>query len=236
MIPGSFFLGTFFDSTIFLMIPIFIFVFYAQNKVKKTYHKFSRIRTKGNMTGANVARRLLDQAGIHEVSVEMTRGVLDDHYDPRKKVIRLSPEVYNTPSIAALGIAAHETGHAMQDAQGYFFLMFRNNLFPVASLGSRLAMPLFFMGFFFSGVGGTMMDIGIILYFFAVLFQIATLPVELNASSRAVALLEGGGFLQQSEAGGVRQVLNAAALTYVAAMAAALAQLLRMLLIRGRRD
>ncbi len=236
MIPGSFFLGAFFDSTILFMIPVFIFVFYAQNKVKQTYRKFSRVRTKGNVTGANAARRLLDQAGMHDVTVEMTRGVLDDHYDPRKKVIRLSPEVYNTPSIAALGIAAHETGHAMQDAQGYFFLTFRNNLFPLASFGSRLAMPLFFMGFFFSGVGGTMMDIGIILYFFAVLFQIATLPLELNASSRAVVLLEGGGFLQQGEAGGVRQVLNAAALTYVAAMAAALAQLLRMLLIRGRRD
>lgn len=232
---GSFFLGSdMFTLTLMLMVPVFIFVMYAQNKVKSSYEKFSRVRTQSNLTGAQVARRVLDDAGLHDVHIEMTRGVLDDHYDPRKKVVRLSPDVYNRPTIAALGIAAHESGHAIQDAHGYFFLAFRNNLFPVASLGSRMAMPLFFLGFLFAG--GILMDIGIALYFFAVLFQLATLPVELNASKRAVALLSGGGYVQGNEALGVREVLNAAALTYVGAMAAALAQLLRMLLLRNRRN
>ncbi len=236
MFPGSFFLGGgMFSITMMLMIPVFIFVFYAQNKVKRSYEKYSRVRTHSNMTGAEVARRVLNAEGLHDVNIEMTRGVLDDHYDPRKKVVRLSPDVYNRPSIAALGIAAHEAGHAIQDAHGYVFLNVRNNLFPVASLGSRMAMPLFFLGFFFTAGGGVLMDVGIALYFFAVLFQVATLPVELNASRRAVALLEGGGFVQGNEVFGVREVLNAAALTYVAAMAAALAQLLRMLLLRNRR-
>ncbi len=228
-------LGSYMPFTLLMMVPVFIFVFYAQNKVKSTYQKYSKVRTNSNITGAQAARRLLDEAGLQDVHIEMTRGVLDDHYDPRTKVVRLSPDVYRNPTIASLGIAAHETGHAIQHAHGYLFLNIRNNLFPVASLGSRMAMPLFFIGFFFAGIGGTFMDIGIALYFFAVLFQVVTLPVELNASTRAVALLEGGGIIQENEKSGVKAVLNAAALTYVAAMAAALAQLLRMLLIRGRR-
>lgn len=237
MFPGSFLLGPGMMSiTLLIMVPVFIFVFYAQNKVKQNYQKFSRVRTRSNMTGAEVARRALNEAGLHDVNIEMTRGVLDDHYDPRKKVVRLSPDVYSRPTVAALGIAAHEVGHAIQDAHGYVFLHVRNNLFPVASLGSRMAMPLFFLGFFFTAGGSTLMDVGIALYFFAVLFQVATLPVELNASRRAVALLEGGGFVQGQEVHGVREVLNAAALTYVAAMAAALAQLLRMLVLRNRRN
>ena len=237
MYGGSFLLGAgMFQITMMLMIPVFIFVFYAQNKVQRNYQKYSRVRTQGNITGGELARRALNDAGLHDVRVEMTRGVLDDHYDPRTKVVRLSPDVYSRPSIASLGIAAHEVGHAIQDAHGYAFLHIRNNLFPVASLGSRMAFPLFFLGFLFTTGGGTLMDIGIALYFFAVLFQVATLPVELNASRRAVALLEGGGYVRGQEVHGVREVLNAAALTYVAAMAAALAQLLRMLLLRGRRN
>lgn len=241
MFYGSLLLGSdMFAITFMLMVPVFIFVFYAQNKVKQSYQKFSRVRTQSNMTGAEVARRVLNEAGLHDVEIQMTRGVLDDHYDPRKKVVRLSPDVYNRPTVAALGIAAHEVGHAIQDAHGYFFLHLRNNMLPVAGLGSRMAMPLFFIGFIFSAgaeAGGMpfLMDLGIALYFFAVLFQVATLPVEINASSRAVALLEGGGFIQGREASGVKEVLNAAALTYVAAMAAALAQLLRMLILRNRR-
>lgn len=233
--PGLF-MGPLFSLTMLIMIPALLFVFYAQNKVKSSYTRYSRVRTRKNITGVQVARQLLDNAGLSHVAVEMTRGVLDDHYDPRAKVLRLSPEVYQTPTIAALGIAAHEAGHAIQDAHGYPFLALRNNLFPVASIGSQLAMPLFLAGFFFTGIGGTLMDIGIVLYFLAVLFQTATLPVEFNASNRAVALLTEGGFVERDETEGVRNVLNAAALTYVAALAAALSQLLRMLLIRGRRN
>ncbi len=233
---GSFFLGPFLDGTIIIMIPVFIFVFYAQSKVKSNYAKYSQVRTRNNVTGAEAARQLLDQAGLQNVKIEMTRGNLDDHYDPRTKVIRLSPDVYQRPTVAALGIAAHETGHAIQHAHGYFFLNLRNSFFPVASIGSRMAMPLFFIGLIFAAGGGLLMDIGIGLYMFAVAFQIITLPVELNASSRAVELLDVGGFLQGTEAAGVRKVLNAAALTYVAAMAVALATLLRMFLLRGRRS
>jgi Zn-dependent membrane protease YugP len=169
--------------------------------------------------------------------VEKTSGRLSDHYDPRKKVLRLSEGVHDSSSLAALGIAAHEAGHAIQDAGGYAPLHIRNGIYPVANLGSSLAFPLFFIGFIFSRSGPSiLMDLGILLFAGAVVFSVITLPVEFNASKRAMALLGDGGFLQKDELAGARKVLSAAALTYVAATAMAAMQLLRMFILRGSRD
>ena len=164
----------------------------------------------------------------------MTRGVLSDHYDPRTKRMRLSPQVYNSTSVAALGVAAHETGHAVQHSQAYIPLNIRNNLYPVASIGSQMAFPLFFIGFL--TWSQTLMSVAIWLFIGALAFQLVTLPVEFNASRRALAMLEGGGFLTRTEIPKAKQVLDAAALTYVAAAAMAALQLLRLLVLRGARD
>ena len=168
--------------------------------------------------------------GLDYVDIEMIEGELTDHYDPRDKVLRLSPQVYRGTSLASLGVAAHEAGHALQHATGYTPLNFRNALVPVANLGSTLAFPLFFLGLFFSF---TLVKLGLWFFAFAVLFQLVTLPVEFNASNRAVALLEGNSFITGSEVAGTRKVLNAAALTYVAALLVSLLQLLRLVLISG---
>jgi Zn-dependent membrane protease YugP len=227
------------DSTLFLILPAFVFAMWAQSRVKSTYQKYSRVHARSGATGAQVARRLLDEANLNHVPVEQGQGHLSDHYDPRSGVIRLSPDVYRGSSLAALGIAAHETGHAIQHGDGYIPLTFRNNIFPVANIGSRMAFPLVFIGFLFGGANGSllwMMDVGILFFAFAVLFQLVTLPVEFNASSRAVALLEGSGYITREEVGPTRQVLNAAALTYVAAAAVAITQLIRLLVLRNRRS
>ncbi|EEG76717.1 zinc metallopeptidase [Dethiobacter alkaliphilus] len=223
------------------LIPALIFAMWAQGQVKSAYAKYSKVRSRSGITGAQAARRLLDSAGLQNIPVEQGQGHLTDHYDPKSGVIRLSPGVYQSSSLAALGIAAHETGHAMQHADGYVPLEFRNNIFPVANFGSRMALPLFFIGFIFSGgaQGGGLnwlMDVGILFFAFAFIFQLVTLPVEFNASSRAVELLEGGGFIGREEVGPTRKVLNAAALTYIAAAAVALAQLIRLLILRNSRD
>ena len=213
-----------------------IFAMYAQSKVRSAYARYSRVRSSSSITGAQVARTLLDRAGLEEVKVVQTQGQLTDHYDPRQKVVRLSPQVYGDSSLAALGIAAHEVGHAIQHDTDYLPLGIRNSIVPLASLGSRAAFPLFFIGFIFSGSGlEILMDIGIAVFLFAVLFQAITLPVEFNASNRAIAILEGGGYLNSQELNGAKQVLSAAALTYVAALAVAFAQLFRLLLLRDRR-
>ena len=180
------------------------------------------------------ARELLDSHGLYDVRVEMTPGHLTDHYDPRSRVLRLSRDVYHSTSLAALGVAAHETGHALQHAQNYVPLGIRNNLFPVAHFGSQMAFPLFFLGFLFGGP--LLMDIGIMLFAAALLFQVVTLPVEYNASSRAMQLLEVGGYLAPDEAPKAKSVLSAAALTYLAATAMAVLQLIRLLVLRGHRD
>lgn len=228
------------DYTFVLILPALFFAMWAQSRVQSAYQKFSRVHARSGITGAQVARRLLDAAGLADIPVEQGQGHLSDHYDPRSGVIRLSPGVYQSTSLAALGIAAHETGHAMQHGDGYIPLAFRNNIFPVANIGSRMAFPLFFIGFLFGsaqGAGlGILMDVGILLFAFAVVFQLITLPVEFNASSRAVDLLEGSGYITREEVGPTRQVLNAAALTYIAAAAVAITQLLRLLILRGRRD
>ncbi len=220
---------------ILFVIPAFIFVMYAQNKVKSTYNKYVQVASKRGYTGAQVAKEILADAGLEDVRLEPAQQELGDHYDPRKKVVRLSPQVYNGNSIAALGIAAHEVGHAIQHAHGYFALSIRNMIFPAASFGSRLGVPLFIVGFLFAEGMGILMDVGLALFFFAVLFQLITLPVEFNASKRAVAALEGQYFLAPEEIKPVKKVLNAAAMTYVAALAMALAQLFRLLILRGRR-
>jgi Zn-dependent membrane protease YugP len=221
-----------------LLIAAFIFSIYAQIKVSSTFRKYSEVPSTSSRTGAQVARELLDHNNLSYVPVELIDGNLTDHYDPRSRVMRLSSEVYHGHSLAALGVAAHETGHAVQHAQEYIPLNMRNTFFPVANIGSTLAFPLFLIGFFFNGRTSLFfMDLGIILFTAAVVFQILTLPVEFNASSRALTMLEDGGYLMRgSELNGARKVLSAAAMTYLAATAMALIQLLRLILLRNERD
>lgn len=226
----------FWDYTFFLLIPPLILAFYAQSKVKSTYSRFSKIGATSRITAAEVAKDILRSKGAVEVIVERTQGNLTDHYDPRKKVLRLSEGVYSSHSLAALGIAAHEAGHAIQHHNGYAPLFLRNAIYPVANIGSSLAFPLFFIGFLFSSQGPSLlMDLGILLFVGAVAFSVLTLPVEFNASRRALALLEQGGYLKREELRGARKVLSAAALTYVASTAMAVVQLLRLLILRDSR-
>lgn len=221
----------FFDWTMILLIPAILVSMYAQAKVHGAYNKWSQVRSTSGISGAMAARELLRQAGIHDVEVEMVPGHLTDHYDPRTKKLRLSPQVYNSSSIAALGIAAHETGHAIQHDVGYYPLALRNSLVPVANIGSNLAFPLIIIGLLFGNP--TLAIWGVYAFTAVVLFQLVTLPVEFNASSRAVALLEGSGFITRNEVQPTKAVLNAAALTYVAAALTAVLNLLRLLIISG---
>ena len=228
----------FYDWTFFLIIPPLILAFYAQAKVKGAYRKYSQVFASSKTTGAQAAYQLLQTAGAGEVTIEKQPGELTDHYDPRKKVLRLSQGVHDSSSIAALGIAAHEAGHAIQHRTHYQPMHLRSLIYPVASLGSTLAFPLFFVGFLLSNKGtpSSLMDLGILLFAGAVVFSVVTLPVEFNASKRALALLEERRFLTSDEMTGARQVLGAAALTYVASTAMAAMQLLRMFLMRQSRD
>ncbi|MGI6587600.1 MAG: zinc metallopeptidase [Peptococcia bacterium] len=221
----------FFDSTMLIVIPGLLLALYAQAKVKFTFTRFLRVPAQRGVTGAQVAREILQAQGLEHVAVEMIAGELTDHYDPRDKVLRLSPEVYRGTSLASLGVAAHETGHALQHATGYVPLNIRNGLVPVANFGSTMALPLFFIGLLFSFT--SLIKVGLWFFAFAVLFQVVTLPVEFNASSRAIALLEGYKFIAPSEVGGTKKVLKAAALTYVAALLVSLLQFLRLLVISG---
>lgn len=228
------------DWTYIIVFPAMLFALYAQYKVNSTFGHYLRVANRSGMTGAQVARSILDAHGLYDVRVEQVPVRLGDHYDPRTKVVRLSPDVYSGRSIASLGVAAHEVGHAVQDARGYVPMHIRHALVPVANFGSNLAIPLFMIGLFFAwsgaALGMTLMDIGIALFTAAVLFQIVTLPVEFNASSRALRFLSEGGLLTQGEVGHAKSVLSAAALTYVAAAAVAVMSLLRLLILRGTRD
>jgi Zn-dependent membrane protease YugP len=227
----------FWDYTFFLLIPPLLLAFYAQAKVRSTFAKFSKVGASSRISGAQMAKEILNLGGANHVGVEETAGRLSDHYDPRKKMLRLSAGVYESQSIAALGIAAHEAGHALQHHTGYAPLHLRNAIYPVASFGSTLAFPLFFIGFLMSSKGPSLlMDIGILMFSGAVLFSLLTLPVEFNASRRAMVLLEERGYLKGRELDGARRVLSAAALTYVASTAMAAMQLLRMFLLRSSRD
>lgn len=225
----------FFDPTMIILIPTIIFTLYAQSKVKSNFNKYLRVPTRKGYTGLQVARLLLDQHGLQHIPIELARGHLSDHYDPGKKVLRLSGEVYQGSSIASVSVAAHEVGHAIQHANGYAPLTIRNAIFPIARFGSSAAWIFIFVGLLIPSMG-QLMDVGIILFGAAVLFQVITLPVEFNASSRAVDLLDANGVLVREEEKGAKRVLNAAALTYVAAMASGIAQLLRLILIRNSRD
>lgn len=224
------------DPTFILVIPALILAFYAQARVKGAYRKYSQVHASSRTTGAQTAHQLLQSAGAGDVTIEKAAGELTDHYDPRKKVLRLSQGVHDSTSIAALGIAAHETGHAIQHHQHYQPMHLRSLIYPVASLGSTLAFPLFFIGFITSRGPSLLMDIGILLFAGAVAFSVVTLPVEFNASKRALALLEERRFLSGEEMVGARKVLGAAALTYVASTAMAATQLLRMFILRSSRD
>ncbi|PZN13461.1 MAG: peptidase [Bacillota bacterium] len=214
--------------------PALLLALWAQGKVSSAYERYSRVRAANGLTGAQVAESLLRSAGIHDVRIEPIRGHLTDHYDPRRKVVRLSEGVYYGSSVAAQGIAAHEVGHVLQHATGYVWLGLRNAIIPATQFGSQLAFPLFFLGLILSL--RPLIDLGILLFSLAVIFQVVTLPVEFNASARALASLAGGGYLQPAEVRGARSVLQAAALTYVAAMVMAVMQLLYLLSLRDRRE
>ncbi|WP_430785578.1 zinc metallopeptidase [Virgibacillus flavescens] len=207
-----------------MIIPI-----WAQSKVKRTYKKYSKKATSSYLTGAEVARKILNDNGIYNVQVEETRGYLSDHYDPRKKVIRLSSDNYHGQSMASSAIAAHEVGHAIQDAEAYAFLRFRHALVPVAGFGSNISIFLIIGGFIFGMMN--LVFFGIIFFAVAVLFQLVTLPVEFNASSRAMTQLVSTGVINNNEERETKKVLNAAALTYVAAALVALAELIRFILM-----
>ncbi|MFA5527792.1 MAG: zinc metallopeptidase [Peptostreptococcales bacterium] len=223
-----------FDSSILILLPAIIFTFYAQGKVKSSFAKYIKVPTRNNYSGAEVARALLDKHGLQDVPIEMSQGTLSDHYDPRGRILRLSPEVHQRSTIASVSVAAHEVGHAIQHENGYIPLSLRNIIFPIARFGSSAAIFFILIGLIIPSLG-SLMDIGILLFAVAVLFQVVTLPVEFNASNRALALLSEYGFIVEEEKGGAQKVLRAAALTYVAAMAAGIAQLLRLLIIRDRR-
>jgi len=224
----------FWDPTMILIIPALILTMIAQNRVQSAYRKYSKVRNMRGMTGAEAAMHILRRNGLHDVKVEMTQGTLSDHYDPRSRVVRLSPGIYQGNSIASIAVAAHECGHAIQHHMGYVPLSFRSAFFPVVNLSSKAAVPIIILGFFLQSVG--LMDVGIILFSVVVVFHLITLPVEFNASSRAIVQIEENGFLAVEEVSGAKKVLNAAALTYVASAAMAAMQLLRFIILRNARD
>ena len=230
------------DWTILVLIPAMIFAFYAQIKVKSTFEKYAKVHNRRGITGADAARRVLDAAGLYNVRIERIHGHLTDHYDPRENVIRLSDATYASTGIAAVGVAAHEAGHAVQHAVGYVPIKVRSAIIPITNIGSRLAMPLFLIGLLFAGgsyvgggIGEMFMLAGILFFSFSTLFQLVTLPTEFNASSRAMKALEDGGLLADDELPAARSTLSAAAMTYVAALATSLASLLRLILIFNNR-
>ena len=228
---------TFFDPTMLLLIPAMIFAFWAQWRVQHTYQKFQQVRAANGLTGRQMAQSIMTRNGVSDVAVEEVGGMLSDHYDPRVKKVRLSSHNFREPSLAAIAVGAHEVGHVLQHAQGYFPLTLRAAVVPVASFGSMLAFPLFFIGFFFNNPALTwLMDLGILLFAGAVVFHAITLPVEFDASKRALAELTGSGALAPQEVAGAKKVLDAAALTYVAAAAMAALQLVRMVMLRNSRD
>ncbi len=228
--------GYYFDPTYILVLIGVIISMVASARVKTTFNKYAKVRSMSNMTGAQAAQRVLSSAGIHDVTIRHVSGSLTDHYDPRNKTLNLSDSVYGSASVAAVGVAAHECGHAIQHKQGYAPLGFRSALVPVANFGSAAAWPLIILGIMFGGAGSTFCQIGILLFSAAVLFQIVTLPVEFNASSRAVHILGETGILSGQELPYTKKVLKAAALTYVAGAAAAILQLLRLLILFGGRN
>ncbi len=218
-----------------IMLPVFIFALVCQAKVKTNFNRYSQVISRSGMTGADAAWRLLQLNGITDVKIKRISGTLTDYYDPNKKEICLSEDVFNSRSIAAIGVACHEAGHACQHNEGYFPLKIRSLVIPATQIGSALGVPLCLIGLFINSE--PLAYAGLIMYGFVALFQLITLPVEFNASKRALQTIETNGFLTDSEYVGARKVLSAAALTYVAALASALATMLRLLIIvaGGRR-
>ena len=230
--------GYYFDPTYILIIIAAIISLIAQWRVNSAFSKYSRVASMSGMTGAQAARMILQSNGINDVSVQRISGKLTDHYNPSTKVLNLSESVYGSTSVAAIGVAAHECGHAIQHARGYFPLSLRTALVPVANIGSQLSWVFIIVGAILS-FNQTLITIGIIMFSAAVLFQLVTLPVEFNASARALEQLESNGILYRDEVSQTRKVLSAAALTYVAAAATAILQLLRLIILfggRGQRD
>lgn len=225
------------DPTYILVVIGAVICMIASARVKGTFNKYSQLRSMSGMNGAQVAQRVLQEAGIYDVQVRHVSGSLTDHYDPRTKTVNLSDPVYNATSVAALGVAAHECGHAIQHAKSYAPLSIRSALVPIANFGSMLAWPVILIGLLFNTrSSGLIIDIGILLFSAAVLFQLVTLPVEFDASRRALVMLRTQGILADDELKYTRRVLKSAALTYVASAAAAILQLLRIILItNGRR-
>jgi Zn-dependent membrane protease YugP len=220
------------DPLYYIMVgPALLLSIFASIKVKSTFKKYSKVGTASGLSGAQAAMRILRSGGINDVEIEPTRGFLSDNYDPSKKMLKLSPDVFSGKSVASVGVAAHEAGHALQHASGYIPLKLRSTLVPVASIGSNLAWPILIIGFIFSSL--SLIKVGIVFFGAAVAFQIITLPVEFNASRRAIAALSSSGVLMTEEVSGARRVLSAAAMTYVAAAAAAVLQLLYFLLRAG---
>lgn len=226
-----------FDPTMILVLIGVVLSMIASSKVQSTYAKYSRVRSMTGMTGAETAKRLLNSQGIYDVQVRRVAGNLTDHYDPRSKTVNLSESVYDSASVAAIGVAAHECGHAIQDNTEYVPLKVRGAIVPVVNIGTQLSWPMIILGIFIGGAGSPLVQIGILLFTLCVLFQLVTLPVEFNASTRAVKLLDETGILSGEEVGYTKNVLGAAALTYVAAAAGSILQLLRLLILfGGRRD
>lgn len=226
----------YFDSTYVLVLIGVVICLVASARMNSTFRKYSRVRNHSGMTGKEAAETILRQAGIYDVRVEYVAGNLTDHYDPRDKVLRLSDATYGSNSVAAMGVAAHECGHAIQHATGYAPLTIRGALVPVANFGSSIAWPLILIGLFLNGSTSVLLlNIGILAFSMAVLFQIVTLPVEFNASRRAVKILDGTHMLYPEEVSATKKVLTAAALTYVASAASSILQLLRILLLTGNR-
>lgn len=222
----------YFDRTMLILLPALLISFWAQSKINSTYNKYRNVRTMNGYTGEQIARMMLNEAGLSFVNIEMVNTRLGDHYDPTSKVLRLSPEVYGGTSIAAAGIAAHEVGHAIQHKESYKPLMLRNSIVPVVNFGSNISWVLFVIGLFMGN--SLLVNLGIILFSGVVVFQLVTLPVEFNASSRAINILDKRGILYANEVSSAKKVLGAAAMTYVASALMAISQLLRLIAISKR--
>lgn len=234
----GYYYGYYFDPTYILVLIGAVLCLAAQAKVSMAYGKYEKVRSRTGMTGAQAAQRILEMSGIYDVRIERVSGRLTDHYDPTGKVLRLSDATYASGSVAAIGVAAHECGHAVQHHKGYGPLRLRSALVPAANIGSKAGIPLIILGALL-GMNQILIQIGIWVFALAVLFQVVTLPVEFDASKRALAMLDGYGLMDREETAGCRKVLSAAALTYVAAAATAILQLLRLVLLFGgnkRRD
>lgn len=225
-----------YDSTYILVIIGAVICLIASSGVRATFSKYSKYQSRLGMTGAQAAEMILRREGIYDVRIERIGGELSDHYNPRTKTLSLSDSVYDSTSVAAVGVAAHEVGHAIQHAKGYFPLILRNSIVPVANIGSTISWPLIFIGLFLNkNTGMFFINLGIICFSLAVLFQILTLPVEFNASKRAMRLIKQNNILDSNELTGTGKVLKAAALTYVAGAASSILQLLRLILLTNNR-